>query len=82
MRFHQGRASGPRYRREKLRRWADRLAALPTQHAFLYFNNDPEGAAIADARTMVELLAERSANVADADATAHRTPTVSPYRSV
>jgi uncharacterized protein YecE (DUF72 family) len=70
VRFHQGRASGPGYRREKLRRWADRVAALPTQRAFLYFNNDPEGAAIADARTMVELLAERSANVAGADATA------------
>jgi uncharacterized protein YecE (DUF72 family) len=56
VRFHQGTASGPGYRRDKLRRWASRIAATEASEAFLYFNNDQTGAAIRDARTMLELL--------------------------
>ena len=56
MRFHQGRRAAAGYPRAKLRRWADRLASLPVDEAFVYFNNDPTGAAIRDARTMIELL--------------------------
>jgi uncharacterized protein YecE (DUF72 family) len=56
VRFHQGTTHGPGYRREKLRRWASRIAAADVREAFIYFNNDPTGAAIRDARTMIELL--------------------------
>jgi uncharacterized protein YecE (DUF72 family) len=58
VRFHQGTETGPGYRREKLRRWASRIAAAEADEAFIYFNNDPTGAAIRDARTMIELLDE------------------------
>jgi uncharacterized protein YecE (DUF72 family) len=56
VRFHQGTSQGADYRREKLRRWASRIAAADAREAFVYFNNDPTGAAIRDARTMIELL--------------------------
>ncbi len=56
MRFHQGTTQGPDYRREKLRRWASRIAAADAREAFIYFNNDQTGAAIRDARAMTELL--------------------------
>jgi uncharacterized protein YecE (DUF72 family) len=56
VRFHQGTASGPGYRRDKLKRWASRIAAPDATEAFIYFNNDQTGAAIRDARTMIELL--------------------------
>jgi uncharacterized protein YecE (DUF72 family) len=55
-RFHQGTTRGPGYRRDKLRRWASRIASADAAEAFLYFNNDQAGAAIRDARTMIELL--------------------------
>ncbi|HWL91183.1 MAG TPA: DUF72 domain-containing protein [Actinomycetota bacterium] len=56
VRFHQGTTRGPGYRRDKLRRWASRIAAADAKEAFIYFNNDPTGAAVRDARTMTELL--------------------------
>lgn len=56
VRFHQGTRSGPDYRRDKLKRWASRIASADAREAFVYFNNDPTGAAIRDARTMIELL--------------------------
>ncbi|HEX9376834.1 MAG TPA: DUF72 domain-containing protein [Actinomycetota bacterium] len=58
IRFHQG-GHGPRgseYTREKLRRWAERIAGLGTDEVYVYFNNDPGGAAVRDATTMIELL--------------------------
>jgi uncharacterized protein YecE (DUF72 family) len=64
VRFHQGTAGGPDYRRDKLRRWADRIAALPVGASFLYFNNDPGGAAVRDAGAMIDLLGERGVDVA------------------
>lgn len=59
VRFHQGTRAGPDYRRDKLRRWASRIAEADAREAFVYFNNDPTAAAIRDARTMRELLREQ-----------------------
>ena len=58
VRFHQG-GHGPRgsaYTREKLRRWADRLAALPADDVWVYFNNDPDAAAVRDAAVFTKLV--------------------------
>ncbi len=59
VRFHQGTRSAPGYPRAKLRRWADRIAGLPADRTFVYFNNDQGGAATEDARSLADLLAER-----------------------
>jgi uncharacterized protein YecE (DUF72 family) len=56
VRFHQGTRTGPGYRRDTLRRWAERIGDADADEAFLYFNNDQQAAAIRDARTMLELL--------------------------
>jgi uncharacterized protein YecE (DUF72 family) len=58
VRMHQGRPNAPGYTREKLRRWAGRLAELPAKETFVYFNNDTGGAAVRDARTLTEVLDE------------------------
>jgi uncharacterized protein YecE (DUF72 family) len=66
VRFHQG-GHGPLgsdYSRDKLRRWADRIAGLAAEDAFVYFNNDQGGAAVRDAATFAELMAERGLEVA------------------
>jgi uncharacterized protein YecE (DUF72 family) len=64
VRFHQGRRASAGYPRAKLRRWADRLASLPAAELFVYFNNDPGGAAVRDATTLTGLLSERGVDVA------------------
>ena len=64
IRLHQGRATEPGYDRRKLRRWADRIADLDAEEVFVYFNNDPGGAAVRDARTFRDLLTERHVSVA------------------
>jgi uncharacterized protein YecE (DUF72 family) len=56
VRFHQGTTMGPGYRRDKLKRWASRIATADASEAFIYFNNDQTAAAIGDARTMIGLL--------------------------
>jgi uncharacterized protein YecE (DUF72 family) len=63
VRFHQGLPESPGYTREKLARWADRIGALPADPVYVYFNNDGEGAAIRDARTLTELLEAAGAGV-------------------
>ncbi|MGH2725178.1 MAG: DUF72 domain-containing protein [Actinomycetota bacterium] len=63
VRFHQGRRTEPGYPRAKLRRWADRVAALPATETFVFFNNDPTGAAVRDAVTLSALLRDRGADV-------------------
>jgi uncharacterized protein YecE (DUF72 family) len=63
VRFHQGRRTAPGYPRRKVRAYADRLAELEGD-AFVYFNNDAEGAAVRDARTLVEMLLARGVPVA------------------
>jgi uncharacterized protein YecE (DUF72 family) len=51
VRLHEGRAQPrPRYGRRALRTWSERIAGL--EPAFVFFNNDPGGAAIEDARVL------------------------------
>ena len=62
-RFHQGADRSPWYPRSKLTRWADRLAELDVERLYVYFNNDPEGAAFANAETFASLLNDRGVRV-------------------
>lgn len=64
LRFHQGTEWGPDYPREKLRRWADRIAGLEAREVYAYFNNDTGGAAVRDAATLRDLLRARGLEVA------------------
>jgi uncharacterized protein YecE (DUF72 family) len=50
--------AGGRAGRRELDYWAERLAATAAQgrDVYVYCNNDPEGHAVADARTLRELL--------------------------
>jgi uncharacterized protein YecE (DUF72 family) len=68
IRFHQGGhgPAGADYTRAKLRRWAERIARLPSKDVFAYFNNDPTAAAVRDAVTLTELLEGRGQDVARA----------------
>ncbi|HEX6131191.1 MAG TPA: DUF72 domain-containing protein [Actinomycetota bacterium] len=56
VRFHRGRRVAFGYTAAKLRTWADRIAALPASDAWIYFNNDPGGAAVRDAARLERLL--------------------------
>lgn len=56
VRFHRGTPEGFDYPGAKLRRWADRIAGLPADDVFVYFNNDPTGAAVRDAERLERLL--------------------------
>ncbi|GAA1416267.1 DUF72 domain-containing protein [Streptomyces thermospinosisporus] len=70
VRFHQGRAHPwPRYGRQALHTWVDRIATTWTsgEDVYVYFNNDPGGAAVRDAVTF-----GRAARSAGLDVT--RTP--------
>jgi uncharacterized protein YecE (DUF72 family) len=64
IRFHQGQPFAPGYTRDKLRRWAERIAGLEASDVYVYFNNDTGGAAIRDAATLIELLTGVGADVA------------------
>jgi uncharacterized protein YecE (DUF72 family) len=55
---------GPGYRRDKLRRWADRIGALPARDVWAFFNNDHGGAAVRDALFLRDLLQKTQARVA------------------
>lgn len=60
LRLHHGRAQPrPRYGRRALATWVSRLReAFPAdEDTYVYFNNDPGGAAITDARTFRKLAA-------------------------
>ncbi|MEV8536734.1 DUF72 domain-containing protein [Streptomyces sp. NPDC051211] len=60
VRFHEGRAQpAPRYGRSALRSWAERIADTwpPEADVYAYFNNDPGGAAVVDARSFRRLTA-------------------------
>jgi uncharacterized protein YecE (DUF72 family) len=66
VRFHQG-GHGPlgsEYSRDKLRRWAERVAALPADDVWVYFNNDPGGAAVRDAAAFTEMVESKGRTVA------------------
>ena len=56
VRFHRGTQEGFDYPREKLRRWAERIASLPAEETYVYFNNDPGGAAVRDAGSLRSLM--------------------------
>jgi uncharacterized protein YecE (DUF72 family) len=52
LRLHEGRAKPwPHYGRAVLRTWVQRIAQAKLDVTYVYFNNDPGGAAIDDART-------------------------------
>ncbi|MFJ4775713.1 DUF72 domain-containing protein [Streptomyces sp. NPDC088762] len=62
VRFHEGRAApAPRYGRTALKTWAGRVGeAWPAEaDVFVYFNNDPGGAAVVDARAFRRLVGGR-----------------------
>ena len=56
LRFHRGTEDGFDYPREKLRRWAEKIASLPAGEVYVYFNNDPGGAAVRDAEHLRSVL--------------------------
>ena len=64
LRFHQGAGAAPRYRRTKLRAYAETIAGSDAGDVFAFFNNDAGGAAVLDAATLIELLEERRVRVA------------------
>jgi uncharacterized protein YecE (DUF72 family) len=52
LRLHEGRANpSPRYGRTALQSWVERIVSAygDDPHVYVYFNNDPRGAAVADA---------------------------------
>ena len=60
VRFHEGDAQWPCYRRTTLATRLDDIAAVHgTDEVFVYFNNDPRCCAVADAIAFAELAAER-----------------------
>ena len=65
VRLHEGRARPrPRYGRRALTSWLDRIAAFPDRaDVYVYFNNDPGGAAIADASAFAALARRRGLSV-------------------
>lgn len=66
LRLHEGRAvPRPRYGRRALATWVDRLAdAYPSgEEVYVYFNNDPGGAAITDAYAFAALARRRGHHV-------------------
>lgn len=63
LRFHRGTREGYAYPRAKLRRWAQRIADLPAEETFVYFNNDPGGAAVRDAAILAAMLRDRGLTV-------------------
>jgi len=74
VRFHQGTNLGPGYRRPRLRKWAEAIASLDAEETWVYFNNDPTGAAIRDAVTLAELLLDLGADVLPGAAWVDRVP--------
>jgi len=61
VRLHEGRATPrPRYGRAALRSWVERIAGCyDDEPVYVYFNNDPGGAAIVDARAFAEVARRR-----------------------
>jgi uncharacterized protein YecE (DUF72 family) len=71
LRFHQGAASPwPRYGRQALRSWLVRLSeGWPDEAAvYVYFNNDPGGAALADSAAFAALCRSAGRSVSRAPA--------------
>jgi len=66
LRMHEGRARPrPRYGPAARKTWLDRIAArFDTEPVYVYFNNDPGGAAVADARAFAAQAHQRDLPVA------------------
>ncbi|MGH3655533.1 MAG: DUF72 domain-containing protein [Micromonosporaceae bacterium] len=64
VRLHHGR-TGPGYGRTALTRWVERIAEeyTPSNEVFVYFNNDPQAAAPADAATLARIARRRGVRV-------------------
>jgi len=77
LRLHQG-ADGPYpgYRPAALRAWLDRLVAafVPELTGYVYFNNDPGGAAVADAYAFTAWCRRQGVAVGRTTARAHPLP--------
>jgi len=58
VRLHEGRANPPpHYGRTALRSWLDRIRdAFDSEPVYVYFNNDPGGAAVDDAKTLERMV--------------------------
>jgi uncharacterized protein YecE (DUF72 family) len=69
VRFHQGRGRRGNYSQRELREWAERLDGA-ARDVYAYFNNDWEGFALENARTLASLL---DLNVAPAPGSSIRT---------
>jgi uncharacterized protein YecE (DUF72 family) len=64
IRFHWGRrTANPGYSKRQLEDYADLLAGMDAQEAWVFFNNDPSGAAIRDAYTLTAMLEGRELSV-------------------
>ncbi|WP_433382400.1 DUF72 domain-containing protein [Actinoplanes sp. CA-142083] len=62
IRMHEGRAKPwPHYGKAALRKWLD--AAGQCDETYVYFNNDPGGAAVTDATTMIAMARRRGVEV-------------------
>jgi uncharacterized protein YecE (DUF72 family) len=57
VRFHHGRGRNGNYSQRELRTWAERLEAAAGD-VYVYFNNDWEGFAVENARTLAELVGQ------------------------
>ncbi|MBE1490263.1 DUF72 domain-containing protein [Plantactinospora soyae] len=71
LRLHEGRARPhPRYGRAALRSWLDRIGSTFTgdETTFVFFNNDPGGAAIADAAALAGTARRRNIPISRAPA--------------
>jgi uncharacterized protein YecE (DUF72 family) len=75
LRLHEGAAKPwPCYGRQALKTWVERLdQTWPTgADAYVYFNNDPGGAAVHNARTFLELTGTHRPRLVEGDADAVR----------
>jgi uncharacterized protein YecE (DUF72 family) len=74
LRLHEGRAKPwPRYGRQALDTWLERLDGSPD--AYVFFNNDPGGAAVIDAAVLAARAAHRGRDTS-------RTPEIAARRAV
>ncbi len=83
LRFHQGAASPwPRYGRQSLRSWLDRITASwpGDEPVYAYFNNDPGGAAVTDSIAFAQLAMRAGVRVTRTPAAA-ADPVAVPGRS-
>jgi uncharacterized protein YecE (DUF72 family) len=75
LRLHEGSAQPwPRYGRSALSTWLDRMAAVDVPRWYVFFNNDPGGAAVIDAGVLARAAARRGRSVSRVPQVAPRPP--------